>query len=235
MDGSSQTSFIPKRPLVPTEGVSYERKGVSIVTVITVILFLGAVSLSAGSYFYQKFLLDALSKKKDTLQQARKGFDIDTIKELKRLDTRIETAKNLLDQHMAISGVFDILQQTTLKTISYSSFSLVSVAASDSGDVAAGPGAASSIQIKMSGVAQSFNSVALQSDLLVKTRGIKEPIFSNVALDQKGNVSFSVSALIDPFVLRYRNVNGYEVSSSAGTTTKPVNQSSTSGILPTQN
>jgi hypothetical protein len=190
---------------------------------------LGAIALSAGSYFYQNYLTGVLVGKKETLEKARKGFDIDTIKELKRLDTRIETAKGLLDKHIAISGVFDILQQATLKTISYSSFDITSAANSDAGDASGAAGEAGGIQFKMNGIAKSYNSVALQSDLLSKTKGIKEPIFSNINLNEAGNITFSVSALIDPGVLRYRAVNDLRAAIKQATPENTTASSTTDG------
>jgi hypothetical protein len=55
----------------------------------------------------------------------------------------------------------------------------------------------------MSGLARSFSSVALQSDEFGKNRFIQQPVFSGFSLDDRGDVEFNVTALIDPSVVSY--------------------------------
>lgn len=205
MDSNSQTSFIPKKPLSQT-GYSYEQRGVSVATVICVIVFFGSVALSLGSYLYKGFLQKSLQNKKEVLERARKGFDLDTIKELKRLDTRIEVARKLLDQHIAVSGFLGILEQATLKSVRLNDLSLTvgsnSISAQNS-SLSVG-----NAQIKARASAKNYTSVALQSDVFNKTKGLKEPIFSDLNLDDKGNVNFTVSAFVDPQVLKFKTLIG---------------------------
>lgn len=235
MEGLGQTSFIPKKPI--TSETYDSGRSVSIVTVITVIVFFGSVALALGSYFYQSFLVKQLDSKKETLDKAKAGFDLDTIKDLKRLDTRIQSAKLLLDQHTAISTFFTVLEQSTLKTVQFSNFSITNDSASAVGGASVGSNPlastqASMIKFKMSGKAQSYNSVAIQADLFSKTVGIKEPIFSNLNLDDKGSVNFDVAGFIDPQIINYRKtVGGGSTSASQSTsgteTTSVVNDEKT--------
>ena len=209
MDSAGQTSFIPKKP-ISAPSYSYSERGVSIVTIICVIIFFGTVAFAIGAYFYQKHLYAQLKQVSNNLEEARSGFEIDTIKALKRLDTRIESVKSLLDQHIAVSAYFDILENATLQTVRFNYLSLSSKSNTSVGGAAVldNPLATTlpqnSIQFKMSGVAQSYTSVALQAELFGKTKGFKEPIFSNLGLNDTGAVTFSVAALLDPQVLRYR-------------------------------
>jgi hypothetical protein len=55
----------------------------------------------------------------------------------------------------------------------------------------------------MGGIASSFSSVALQSDIFGENKFIQEPIFSNLNLDSKGDVIFDFSAFVDPRLLSY--------------------------------
>ncbi len=55
----------------------------------------------------------------------------------------------------------------------------------------------------MNGTARSFNAVALQSDAFGKSSIFKDPIFSNLNLDQEGDVVFDFSAVIDPVRVSY--------------------------------
>lgn len=213
MDGNSQTSFIPKKPIL-NQNSSYADKGVSIVTILAVIIFFGAVALSAGSFLYHSFLEKKLVDKKETLEQAKAGFDLDTIKELKRMDTRIESSKALLDQHIAASAFFDVLETATLKTVRFTDLDIKTQNNTSVGGASVSENPlvtdtnSTSIEFKMTGAAKSYNSIALQSDLFSKTKGFIEPIFSNLNLNEVGEVAFVVTALLDPQVLRYRTLMG---------------------------
>lgn len=215
MEGNSQTSFIPKKPIISQES-SYEDRGVSIVTILAMIVFIGVVTLSVGSYLYHKYLISELKDKQETLEKAKAGFDLETIKDLKRTDTRIESAKLLLEQHIAASAFFDLLESATLVTVRFSDLTIKTENNASVGGAAvndnplADNNSATSINFKMSGAAKSYNSVALESDLFNKTKGFKEPIFSNLNLNEKGEVGFTVSALLEPQVLRYRTVMGLQ-------------------------
>jgi hypothetical protein len=109
-----------------------------------------------------------------------------------RLDDRMHVADDLLANHLAPIMVLKILEQTTLQTVSYGSFNF------DAGD-------SQNTSIKMGGTAQSVNSIALQADLFSKSSVLTSPIFSGVNRSTSG-VTFSVSALINPALIRYSSL-----------------------------
>ncbi|MEK7567715.1 MAG: hypothetical protein AAB513_02230 [Patescibacteria group bacterium] len=208
MDSQSQTSFIPKKPIIQT-GYSYENRGVSVVTIICIVVFFGAVALSAGSYLYKNFLMKSLESKKEALEKARKGFDLDTVRDLKRLGSRIEESGKLLNQHIATSALFDILEDATIKYVRFLDMSLFLPENDGQGGAVEGselPSIVSGVQFKAKGNARNYTSVALQSDVFNRTKGFREPIISDLSLDTNGNINFSVSAIIDPQLLRFRSV-----------------------------
>ena len=57
----------------------------------------------------------------------------------------------------------------------------------------------------MEGVARSFNSVTLQSDIFRDSDIILDPVFSSLKLDELGNVLFNITAKVDPSFVLYRN------------------------------
>ncbi len=208
MDSQSQTSFIPKKPIIQTS-YSYENRGVSVVTIICVIIFFGAVALSFGAYLYKGYLEKSLVNKRETLERARKGFDLDTVRDLKRLGSRIEESQKLLDQHVAVSAFFDILEDATIKHVRFLDLNLVipdreiEVGAVETSEL---PTSIGGIQFKARGNAKNYTSVALQSDLFNRTKGFREPIFSDLSLDGSGNINFSVSTIVDPQLIKFRSV-----------------------------
>jgi len=60
------------------------------------------------------------------------------------------------------------------------------------------------VTVKMSGIAVGYKSVALQSDLFAKNKNIIDPIFSNLTLDNSGNVLFDLEFLVDPSFVDYK-------------------------------
>jgi len=215
MDGNSQTSFIPKKP-INNQSSSYPDHGVSIVTILAVIVFFGSVALAAGSYIYHGLLEKKLIAKKETLEKEKANFDLETIRALKRMDIRIESSKALLDQHIAASAFFDVLESATLKTVRFNDLEIKTQNNTSVGGAAVNDNpliidtSSTAIEFRMTGAAKTFTSIALQSDLFSKTKGFKEPIFSNINRTESDEIGFVVTALLDPQVLRYRTLMNLE-------------------------
>jgi hypothetical protein len=187
-------SFIPKKPIAPATPASYGRHNMPLMTLLSTIIFIAALALAGGVFAYERYLDSSLAAKKTQLEQARGSFELPTIKEMERADKRIEFAKGLLANHSAFSALFDVLQKSTLQNVQYTNMDL---------------GAnGSAITLTLKGIAKSYASVALQSDLFNTARGIKHPVFSDLNLDQKGNVVFTVTSELDPEVFSYTQLVG---------------------------
>jgi len=209
MDPKFQTSFIPKKPMVGGQGGA--KSPINLFSLLATVLFITALALSGGAYFYQRLLFNQLIENKASLERAKDAFDPDTINEIIRLDTRIETAKKLLDSHIAVTPLFDFISSITLQSVRFRDFTF-SYLGEDQ------------IQVQMRGIGQNYASVALQSDLFNEQKSLKNTMVGDVALDPKGIVGFSVSTIIDPSVISYDKSLGSSeapIEESAGTTTLP--------------
>lgn len=191
MESKISTSFIPKKNL-NTAPMRDKGSSIGIVFLITLIIFISAIALAVSAFLYQQFLLQDIDRKKISLERARAAFDPNLIQELNRLDARIEASGNILEDHRAVSSLFDLLETITLKSISFDNF----IYKTDE---------AGRASIIMDGRASSFSSVALQSDVFSDNKFIEEPIFSNLNLDNKGNVIFNFAAFVNPQLVSYRN------------------------------
>lgn len=191
MEPKFRTSFIPKKTLATVTNL---KKGSSsplgIVTLITIIIALGTVVLSIGAFLYQQILDVSIARKTDTLERARAAFEPTLIEELIRVDSRIKSAEAILVQHITPSILFESLEKITLKSVQFQDFNLTRT-----GD--------DRISISMKGVARDFRGVALQADIFGKSKLIKDPIFSNLNLNQEGDAVFSFSAFIDPSFINF--------------------------------
>jgi hypothetical protein len=55
-------------------------------------------------------------------------------------------------------------------------------------------------------VAVGYRSMALQSDLFAQNKTFINPIFSNLTLDQSGDVLFDLDFSVDPSFLNYKQM-----------------------------
>lgn len=197
MDPKIQTSFIPKKSLATvaksqSANTSGTEGGISIVFLIALIIFISVLALAIGVFLYQQFLFQDIENKKVSLDRARSAFEPTLIEEMSRLDFRMKSASEILNNHKALSEFFSLLENTTLVSIQFKDFNY-NIDESER------------ISISMNGVASNFNSVALQSDIFGDNKFIQEPIFSNLNLDKKGDIVFDFTAFIDPKLLSYKD------------------------------
>ena len=188
MVNSPQTSFIPKQ--IPEAGRKKRPSGTWLLVWISAIIFLLSGVAAGGVYGYEKMLTADISKTRDSLERLRSTFEPSTISELKRLDKRLLTLDGLLKNHIAFSRFFALLQEETLQSVQFTQFSYMM----DSKD---GPA------VTLAGKASGYSSVALQSDVFGKSKYFHNPIFSDMTLDNSGNVVFNVSLTVDPELVGY--------------------------------
>ncbi len=194
MDNTNfQTSFIPKKPLAEERTQVVART--SIFSFVSTLIFFGALASAAGMYFYEASLNKNIASASASLDAARNSFEPTLITKLKALDRRLSNAGTLLNNHVAVSPIFDVLQADTLKSVQFTKFSYVAPA-----DPTA------SIAVHMSGKAKDYSSIALESDQLATNKNIHNPIFSNLSLDEKtGMVSFDLVFTVDADLVRFTN------------------------------
>jgi hypothetical protein len=208
MDPQVQASFIPKRSL----DVSAPRGGGfgGLVFLIALLIFVASLVAAGVAFTYMQYLNGAITSKAKSLTLAEGAYDPGTIQDLALLDSRLTQAKILLDKHVAVSGVFAFLSTQTLTNVSFSSFEYVL-------------NADGSAKISMDGSADSFATVALQSDQFDGNRLLKDVVFSAITADTLGHVNFQVSATVDPSVLLYSaslgNVTAVPLQSAATSST----------------
>ncbi len=181
MEGKLQTSFIPKKPLVEASG--RKTAGVSVLFLIALIMFLGAILLSGGVFLYKRLLAKSIESKAAQLEIARNQFEPKTLAEYKALNNRIEAGKALLEGHVALSTIFQTLENITLQSVRFQDFRLERLSEE-------------TLEVTMKGQAKSYGSVALQSDKFTESGFFKDAIFSDLTLDPTGRVVFSVTAKI---------------------------------------
>ncbi|OGI82005.1 hypothetical protein A3I95_03435 [Candidatus Nomurabacteria bacterium RIFCSPLOWO2_02_FULL_44_12] len=193
MEPNFQTSFIPKKPMVE-ERVSTSRPIGLLMTAALFLLFAVLIG-SGGLYFYKGTLEKTIEQNKKDLSLAQNRFEPAKIAQMQLVDKRLQAASEVLSKHIAISPIFQALEEITLKTVRYTKFSYN---LNNTGSP--------KVKVRMNGVAVGYRSVALQSDLFPKNRNIIDPVFSNLVLDERGNVTFDLDFSVDPTFVDYKEM-----------------------------
>ena len=183
MDPNASASFIPKKNM---DTVSARPGGhaTGLLVLIAILIFVASVVAAGGVFAYDQILTQSIASKAASLALNQKAYDPDVIDELSRVDTRITQAQTLLQNHVAPSAIFALLAQQTLDQVQFSSYSY---------DLSAD----GSAKISMNGIADSFSTVALQSDQFGASKVLKDVVFSGVTVDAAtGKVAFSDSSVI---------------------------------------
>ena len=191
MDQNFQTSFIPKKPIVKEDVVS--SRPTSVFLIIALFVLFTVLVATGGLYFYKTIIAKKITDLKSTLNLAKNRFEPSKITELQVLDKRLKASTEILAKHTTVSPIFQALEQITMKTVRFTKFSY---------DLGTGNNA--TIDVKMSGVAIGYRSIALQSDLFAKNKNLMHPVFSNLTLDNSGNVLFDLEFSVDPSFLNYK-------------------------------
>ncbi|MDP1624885.1 MAG: hypothetical protein Q8L64_03875 [bacterium] len=208
MDPRMQTSFIPKKPIVASPRMGDTSAPINLLSLLATVLLIVAVALSGGVYFYKNILIKQIEADKVFLEQAREAFEPEAINSIVRLDSRIETAKKLFASHVAVTPLFDFLSSITLPSVRFRDFSFSYVSPTE-------------ITVSMRGQAQSYATVALQSDVFNRqTKGLSGTIVSDMALDPSGLVNFSVTTKVNPSLVSYKTSISAPVSASPSTQTQ---------------
>jgi hypothetical protein len=199
MEPPIPTSFIPKRP-VSSEPVTtaHHSHTVGLLSILATIVVIATGISYGGVQVYQKQLLAQKAKTDAQINEARKGIGTDFLGDMKRLDARIEGVKAVLGNHIVVTPIFAALEQTTLRSIQYKSFSYVFTT-----DQAT---RATLVQVTLMGSAKSYATIALQSDAFTQNNLIKNPVFSELTIDEKTSaVNFKLVFTVSPASLSYES------------------------------
>ena len=191
MDQNFQTSFIPQKPIVKERAIS--ARPISFLLIASLFILFAVLLATGGLYFYKTIVINDIAKMEENLTRAKNRFEPSKITELQTLDKRLRASSEILSKHITVTPIFSALEQLTMKTVRYTKFSYEFGADKNI-----------TIHIKMSGQAIGYRSIALQSDLFAKNKNLIDPIFSNLTLDNSGNVLFDLDFSVDPGFVNYQ-------------------------------
>lgn len=198
MDTKFQTSFIPKKPILAEQKVTKGGSSTSIFMFVAVIIFVISLTVAIFTVVWKSVLNKNQQNYIANLKKAEERFDTKTIEKLKKVNTKIDLGKKLLKNHLAVSQVFEIISALTIEGIRFNNFTYT--APQKDGEL---------IKISMDGTGSSFSAIAFQSDVFGQSskfgsnKVLKNPVMSDLELDEEGNVNFEFTAYIDPQDISY--------------------------------
>jgi len=197
MEPVMPTSFIPKRP-VSSEPIAPKQssRAVGLLSLLAVVVAITTAVAFIGVYLYGKQLESQKVSVQKSINDAKNGIGTEFLADMKRLNARIDGVKMLLGSHVVVSPIFTALQDTTLRSVQYKSFGYALVVDPTT--------KAPMVQVTLTGSAKSYATIALQSDAFTENALIKNPVFSNLTVDDKTNaVNFKLVFDVTPSDLSY--------------------------------
>lgn len=204
MPQNFQSSFIPKGPLGESKP---EKKQGSFFGFLMFLVFVASVVASVGVYFYKSSINADIENMKVQLVEAGRSIDQKSIDELVDFSDKLAVVKTILLKHQVVSEFMNSLASSTVKTIYFKEFRYDSLTPT-------------SLNISLSGVADSYGAIALQQDVLSKKQYWKSVDVSNLKLGPGGGVEFDMDIAIDPKIVAYNPyIPPTSTSTSASTST----------------
>lgn len=216
-----QSSFIPRNPIsssAPSVGMPVaRRRQKDIFSFIATTLFTISVLFALGTFGYKFFLNYRIDTMGQELEAARAAIEPETVNELIRLNSRLVATDSLINKHRIISPVFEFLEAATPQQVRYTEFNFNMTPRG--------------LELSLRGEARSYAALAAAAEVYNRPdSNFRNTAFSNLQLDDQGNVDFSLNTVVEPSLLSYeRFVEGITpeapVTAPVSTTTPPVTNS----------
>ncbi len=203
MEPKFNTSFIPKKSLkADVIGGSHGGKNsyVKRRTVrgpgffLMLLIFIASVSASIGMFVLIKSVESNIQTKTKTLNSQKDLFNKDDIDMLVKAQVHLDSAKKILENHIAITELFNLLEDITLKSVQYTEMEY-----EDSDD---------KIIATITGVTKGFQEVALQTSEYRNKKnasgGLRNPILKELERDSEDkSVNFTVDVSVDKILVSF--------------------------------
>lgn len=144
-----------------------------------------AIIIAIGVFAYAHLLESETAQKAAALKQAESSVSESTVDSFIRLRDRLTQAQTVLSQHVLMSQFLDDLSSLTLTDVRFTNMQIT-------------VGEDHSAAVHMTGTAKTFNALAAQSAAFATQPLIKQAIFSGITADDKGVVTFTLNAVLDP-------------------------------------
>ena len=191
MDQRIQTSFIPKRQSEARGAVARAKRPMTLFNWFSGVIFILAVILTVGFFSYERLIISQNKSKALIIEKEIQALDTELTEELGLVKSRIDLGKRFLSNHLALSSLFSLIEESTVRNIYFSDF-----------DLETNPG--EKISIKAKGEAPSYAVLNFQSKVFKDSDLVTNVNFSGMNLNERGAVKFELAADVDAKVASYK-------------------------------
>lgn len=163
---------------------------ISVLSLITTVILIVVIAAAVGAFLYQSYLNGRIASDQQSLNLTQGQFDPTTINQIIRLDSRINIAKSLLSSHIQLSNVFALLENATIQTVRFTSFTLTT------GDQGV-------LNLVLGGEALGFSDVASQSAAFNQSTYFKNLVVSDLSVEANGGVTFTMAMDVSPTLVAF--------------------------------
>jgi predicted CopG family antitoxin len=166
--------------------------------IVGIFVFSLSILALGGAYGWKYYLASKNVELQKELKIRRDQFNPDQIRIFKTANDKIELAKKILNDHIAVSQVFGFIETFTIENIRFTELNLIA------------PTDGKPITFTMRGYGQNYKTVAAQSDIFGRLEDIKlrdslsDVIITNPEKAENDTVIFSLSGNINRRALSYK-------------------------------
>lgn len=174
-------SFVPGKNI---DSPFYKNKIGGFFLAVSFFLFLISAIACGGVIIYRNSLKKGNDALTVSVQKAQASFEPALINELIQMSDKLDVSKDVLNKHIALTPILDLLSKDTLTEVRFRSFSY-------------GVSKENKIDIVLNGEAKSYSVLASQAEEFNKDKRIKGSSFSGLSLGDKGMINFTARLVLD--------------------------------------
>jgi hypothetical protein len=110
MEQNFDTSFIPKRPIFKEEAGVRRHEPIPVITLVGFAIFFAALILTGLAFFVHKKERDVVQGLATQLATEKERFNPQTIEELKAISTRLDYARQVVDNSRSLRSSISFRQ-----------------------------------------------------------------------------------------------------------------------------
>jgi len=192
MEPKFQSSFIPRGPISTSAGIPISKpvKGGGLYGYAAIVIFVISVVLAVAVFGFRFYIKGTINRMSEEIADRRDTLIPNSSKEFIRLNNQIQSTQTLLNNHIVTTPLFDYLESATVKNVRFDEFSYNT--------------SPSGVELIMRGEASGYSAIALQADIFNKGGFFKDQNFSDLGLDEKGNVTFTYKTVVSPNLISYQ-------------------------------
>lgn len=158
--------------------------------VFSALVFGASLAVWGYYYYYSNALDDEIHSSKSELVSLQAGVDKNLIKNLTAVSNVLANGKSMLDEHIILSAVFDLLEKNTYPRTEYKTINVNM----------------DTYRVDLEVLTESFHTFAQQVQELEAIEAVERVEFSGLSLDPTTNrINFRMTLIIKPEFFKVRS------------------------------